>query len=162
MILDPVRAWRRWRLNRWLRVRVPLAYRPLFVGGQYPPTPPLPETLRDAAKVLEQDKTLVDAGVWFNNHTSVADWLHAVADLLPEPYHYHEYFAPAVIPETAGMRINLADLQYHHQLSGLCTATSPRLWPGGMPYVCTLDADHGGGVHIAQGPDGEVYDTWPI
>lgn len=160
-MIGPVRAWRRWRLHRQLLVEVPLPYRALFEGGHYPPAPPTPATLRDAAKVLEQDATLVDAGTWFNNHTSVSDWLRALADLLPEPYAYREYFAPTVIPETAGLRLTLADIQYHHQVSGLCTATSPRLWPCGMPYVCTLDADHGGGVHIAEGPDGEVYDTWP-
>ena len=157
-----IRWWRRRRIERWLRIRVPLPYRPLFESGNYPPAPPPPATLRDAATVLEQDGLIVDRGVWFNNHSSISDWLRVIADRLPEPYAYRECFAPPVIPETAGMRITLADIQYHHQVSGLCTAASPRIWPSGMPYTCTLDADHGGGVHISQGPDGEVYDTWPI
>ena len=142
MIGNPLRAWRRRRLEQRLRVRVPLLWRPLFDGGPgfWPPPPPLPSVLRAAADTLDSHtpppappSSVITA--WQARQT-VADWLRELADLLPAGYEFREHFAPPT-----------------------CACAASEL--GGNSYRCSLPVGHGGEFHEAQGPNGEVYARWP-
>jgi hypothetical protein len=157
------RLWRRHRARRGERIFVPPHYRPLFTGEVFPPPPPTPAMLREAAAVLkelafspETENPMLAA--WERQNSDVAEWLLEIAKRLPEPYRYREFFAPP--DDDGGPPPSSGYIRALHVRAGLCTATSPRLDEHQIPYTCTREAKHFG-VHRAEGPDGEVYDTWP-